>query len=267
MSLIVYRKETRKNLVMGLLPAVVMVGFVLLIAIVWPEFKESAADFEKLMENPLYQAIISEGALDAGIGSFEGFFGMEIIATLDFLFMCLSVFLGANIIAREVDKKTLDITLSYPIPRWSLPLGKFAAINTYILAIPVFVFISISLVAAYYGENINYIALLLALLGRYCIFFSLSALSLLCAAIFLRPKQSYASAGAVVFGSYILMGLGGLVESTKILQNLSLFYYLDATAIWTSGSVPLDEVFIVVGVGLLALVAALAVFQNRELIY
>ncbi|MHA2272542.1 MAG: ABC transporter permease subunit [Candidatus Hodarchaeales archaeon] len=266
MSFTIYRKEIQKNLWLALIPAA-MIVFALLMAAVWPEFKESAEEMEELMDAAIYQAMLSEGALAAGIGSFEGFFGMELFTILDFAFMGLTVFLGAGIIAREVDKGTLDISLSYPISRYKLPLSKFAAINTYIFTMPLLVSIPISLTAVLFEENIDHVALVLAFFARCCVFFALSAISLLCAAIFLRPRLAYSTAGAVVVGSYILMGLGGLVESLELLRNLSLFYYLDGTAIWASGSFPLDELVIVVGVGALALVTALFIFQHQELTY
>ncbi|MFW9915152.1 MAG: ABC transporter permease subunit [Candidatus Thorarchaeota archaeon] len=266
MSFTIFRKEIQKNYYLGLIPAA-MIGFTILLAAVWPEFKSYAPEMEEVMEAELYQAMLSEGALAAGIGSFEGFFGMELFTILDFAFMALAVFLGVGVIAREVDKGTLDISLSYPISRYKLPLGKFAAINTYIFTIPILVSIPISLTAVFFGENINHFALVLAFFARCCVFFALSALSLLCAAIFLRPKLAYSSAGGVVVGSYILMGLGGLVDSLELLQNLSMFYYMDGTAIWASGNFPLDELVIVLGVGVLALVAALVIFQHQELTY
>jgi ABC-2 type transport system permease protein len=266
MSLIIFRKELKKNYWLALFP-LVMLGFALLMALIWPEFEKSAADFEELMEAPIYQAMLSEGILKAGIGSFEGFFGAELFTIMDFLMMGLAIFLGAGIVAREADKKTLDIALSYPIPRWNLILGKFAAINTYNFSVIIALFIPISFMASFYGENIDHIGLILGIFGRCCVFFALSALSLLCASIFLPPRLAYGSAGAAVIGSYILMSLGGLVESLEILRNLSLFYYLDGTAIWVSGGFPLDELIIVLGVGIFALVAALAIFQRRELAY
>lgn len=266
MSWTIYRKELGKNIWLILIP-VVLVGFILLLSIIWPEFRESAEELDKLLDSPYYQAILSEGAIEAGMGSFEGFYGMELFAIMDFAFMTLSIFLGAGIIAREVDHKTLDITLSYPIPRWKLLLGKFAAINTYIFMIPFFVFNPIALTAVIYDENINHFGLFLAFLSRCTIFFALSALSLLCAAIFLRPKLAYSTAGVIIIGSYILGSLAGLVESLKFLKNLSLFSFLDGVTIWLNGSLPLDELVIVLGTGLVALVAALVIFQYRELAY
>ncbi len=262
----IFRKEMKKSIISGLLPSILMAGIAVMMFGVWPEFKEQAADFQDLLEAPIYQAMLSEGAISAGIDTYEGFMGMELFTMLDFIYLLLPVFLGVNIIAREVDKKTLDITLSYPISRWKIPLGRFAAVNTYALTIPLFTFVPISFGAIYFGEDIDHLALLVALLSKQLLFFALTAISLLCAVVFLRSKTSYGAAGGIIIGSYIIKSLGGLVESLHIIRNLSLFYYLDGTTIWL-GTFPLDEALIVLGVGILALISSLVIFQRRELTY
>ncbi|MFX1514082.1 MAG: ABC transporter permease subunit [Promethearchaeota archaeon] len=267
MGFVIYQKGIRTSVISGLLPAILMMGMALMMVNIWPEFKQSAEELNKLLEAPIYQAMLSEGMLDAGIGSYEGFMGMELFTILDLIYIVLAIFLGAGIIAREVDKKTLDINLSYPVPRWRLILEKFAVVNTYSLAIPIFLFFPIALGAIIHGEEINYLALAIALLARWLLFFTLSALSLLCATLFLRQSLSYSAAGGLVVGNYIMNAIGGLVESTKILQDLSLFYYLDGTSIWVNGSLPLVDLVIVAGVGILALLSSLVIFQKRELTY
>ncbi len=267
MGFVIYQKGIRKSVISGLLPAILMMVMALMMVNIWPEFKQTAEELSELLEAPIYQAMLSEGALGAGIGTYEGFMGMELFTILDLVFIVLAIFLGAGIIAREVDKKTLDINLSYPVPRWRLALEKFAVVNTYSLAMPVLIFFPVALGAVIYGEEIDFLALGVALIARWLLFFALSAISLLCAAIFLRPVHSYGAAGGIVVGNYIMNALGGLVESTKILRDLSLFYYLDGTAIWVSGNLPLADVVIVVGVGILALLSSLVIFQKRELTY
>ena len=96
-------------------------------------------------------------------------------------------------------------------------------------------------------------------------FFALGALSLLCGTIFLESNKALSAAGVLILGQYLLERIGGLVESLRILQNLSLFHYLNAGTIANLGKLPLNELFTVAGVGILALSSALYIFQKREL--
>ncbi|MFX0209196.1 MAG: ABC transporter permease [Candidatus Hodarchaeota archaeon] len=267
MIITVYRKEARKSIISGILPSILMGVTAIMMFAVWPTFKKEAADFQELLDAPIYQAMLSKGAISAGIGTYEGFMGMELFTMLDFMYLFLPMFVGVNIISREVDKKTLDITLSYPISRWKIPLGRFATVNSYALTIPLFVFVPLSLGAIYLNEDTDHLALLIALLSKQILFFALTAISLLCASLFLNSKSSYGAAGGIIIGSYILKSLGGLVYSLNLLRNLSLFHYLDGTSIWVTGTLPFDELIIVLGVGIIALISSLMIFQHRELTY
>jgi ABC-type transport system involved in multi-copper enzyme maturation permease subunit len=60
-----------------------------------------------------------------------------------------------------------------------------------------------------------------------------------------------------------MKGLGGL----SFLKDLTIFNYLSTGSILQNGGMPLNELAVVVGVGVAALGAALYVFQKRELAY
>ncbi len=59
----------------------------------------------------------------------------------------------------------------------------------------------------------------------------------------------------------------GDLGTLEFLKDLSLFNYLSAGAILHYGGMILNDLAVVVGVGVVALVAALYVFQKRELTY
>jgi hypothetical protein len=59
----------------------------------------------------------------------------------------------------------------------------------------------------------------------------------------------------------------GDLGNLEFLKDLSLFNYLSTGAILQDGGMIMNEFAVVVGVGVAALVAALYVFQRRELAY
>jgi len=66
---------------------------------------------------------------------------------------------------------------------------------------------------------------------------------------------------------YIIVRISGMVESLEILKYFSVFNYMAAGNILSSGVFPVGDFFIVLGIGLAALVGVLLVFQKRELTY
>jgi ABC-type transport system involved in multi-copper enzyme maturation permease subunit len=177
--------------------------------------------------------------------------------------------------------------LSYPIPRWRYLAEKFGVYLTYSLLFP------ISLVTLMLGSTVlmntlfpdgysftnpvtqeiqvylyevdtnlivNYAA------GIFMLLFALGAISLLCASIFLESNRSLSVAGLLVAGQYFLDSMGGLLDPSGELgiQLFSLFHYFNIGTIIDTGMLPLFDVIIVVGVGIVALLSSLVIFHKRE---
>ena len=183
----------------------------------------------------------------------------------EMLLVFLSIFLGVNIVTREIDKHTLDTVLSYTLQSWQFIIQKFAVYNTYTFLLVLSIQIEMPLSAIMLGESFNSIVLFQALIGLWLLFFALGAIALLCSAVFLETYKSYGVATLIIGGMWILDRLSGMISNADILRPLSIFHYLNGGAILATGVFPLDEVFIVILVGIIALASALYVFQNREL--
>ncbi|NHJ38664.1 MAG: ABC transporter permease subunit [Asgard group archaeon] len=160
----VLTKDLQKKWLSGIIPPISVIAFIPLIASIWPEFKKQADNFADILDNPIYQAILGQLGL-ADITTWTGFFYMYIFLTLEIVVIFLSVLLPVRIISKEVDKKTLDLVLSYPIPRWRFLLEKFSVYLIYNLAYPIlvlfFTFVSTRIV----GEEINYTLLTYSSIG------------------------------------------------------------------------------------------------------
>ncbi len=94
----------------------------------------------------------------------------------------------------------------------------------------------------------------------------MGALSLLCGTLFLESNRALSASGALILAQYVMTRLGDL-GNLEFLKDLSLFNYLSTGAILQDGGMIMNEFAVVVGVGVAALVAALYVFQRRELAY
>ena len=280
-NLSIYTKFLRKGWLFAVLPGLVMAGFGLLMAALWPEFETVLSEnpaFNELMQSPVYQALLGGGALD--MSTYQGFFSIELFTIVEFLMLFLAVFIPVRIISTEVDKNTLDIALSYPIPRWHFLAQKYLVYLSQMIFIPIFIIISGILTAealnALHNEGVivlltpvtfNYEGLILAGFAMFILFFSLGALSLLAAALFLESGRSLTAAGIMVIGMWIFNSIGGLVENLNFLQDLSFFHYLKTRVILDTGAIPFNDFFIVVFTGVLALIGACYIFNRRELAY
>jgi ABC-type transport system involved in multi-copper enzyme maturation permease subunit len=165
-----------------------------------------------------------------------------------------------------VDKNTLDVTLSYPIPRWRYLLEKFMVYLTYSLLYPAFVYIMAVVATNSLGETMNMTVLGHSMIGFWLWLFALGALSLLCGTLFLESNRALGASGALIVTQYVMTRFGNL-GNLSFLQDYTVFNYLSTGSIFQNGGMILNELAVVVGVGVVALAAALYVFQTRELAY
>ncbi|OLS27062.1 MAG: hypothetical protein HeimC3_05290 [Candidatus Heimdallarchaeota archaeon LC_3] len=265
-NLTIYTKFLRKGWLLVVIPGFAIAALGLMMAGVWPEFKDVINDpaFVELLKSPFYQALIG-GELDPS--TFEGFWAMEILTILDFIMLFIVIFFPARIITNEVDKNTLDIALSYPVPRWQFVLQKFLVYLTQMAMFSFLIIVSAFLSAALIGETFNYENLFLACIAIFLLFFTLGSLSLLAGALFLESGRALPVAAVFIIGSWIFDTIGALSENYEILRNFSVHYYLVPSDVLGSGELPLGGFFIVLAIGIIAFFGSLIVFQKKELSY
>jgi ABC-type transport system involved in multi-copper enzyme maturation permease subunit len=183
------------------------------------------------------------------------------------LMIIVTIFLPVKLISAEVDNHTLDVMLSYPIRRWRYIFEKFSVYLTYNLLYPILMLLFTLLSAAAVNETITVLTFTYSVIGVWFLFFALGSISLLCGALFLKSKKALTASGIIIFGQYILVRVGGMVDAAAPLKYFSLLNYLNAGTIVTSGTMPIGELLIVITVGVIALLGSLYIFQKRELAF
>ena len=269
----VYLKNLRKNWKSGTIPPLIMALIIPLIASIWPQLESAAEIFKTIMENPVYQAFL--GALGlVDVGTWEGMYYMYIFIWLEMILLFIVIFFPSRIITTEIDKKTLDMSLSLPIPRWRYLLEKFGVYLTYNLLYPILIlpfsyFCTALLIRGGHDVSLNYTTLTYSVIGVWMWFFVLGAISLLCGVLFLDSRRALSASAAVILGMYIIVRIGGMVDNLSWLQYFSIFNYMAAGNIHSADPIvfPVVDFFILCGIGIVALVSALIIFQKRELTY
>ena len=277
----VYLKNLKKSWLTGLVPPVVAAVFMGTVALSFPTMIDVILERLGTMSSPIYKAILGDlGLEDLGL-TWQAVLFMYGGGTMNILVLFVALFIPARILSTEVDKNTLDVMLSYPIPRWRYLLEKYGVYITYSLIFPMAIVVFMigltwvmdMLYPEGYAYNdvvyhyvINNDLVVNYALGIFLLLFALGAISLLCATIFLDSNRSLTAAGVLIGGQYMLDGLGGLLDPTGELgiQNFSLFHYFSLGTIIETGMLPLADVIIVAAVGIVALLSALTIFHKRE---
>ena len=268
-----YFKNFKKNWKSGIFPPFIMIIFVPLIASLWPQFKDAADLFREVLESPGFTALVGHLGLN-DFGTWEGIYFMYIFIWLEYILLFIVIFFPSRMITNEVDKKTLDMTLSFPIKRWKYILEKFMVFLTYNLIYPILTMIvsyaTTEILQIYDPDvSLNYLKLFYASIGIWMWFFVLGSISLLCGAIFLHSRKALTASAVIIIGMYIVVRIGGAADSLSWLQYFSIFNYMAAGNIQILDPLvfPVGDFFILLGAGLAALIGALVIFQKRELTY
>ena len=260
----VYLKNLRKSWLTGVMPSVIVVGFVGTIAAGWPSMKELIIERLETMNNPIMQAILGDLGLE-GLGlSWQAALFMYAGGTMNILLLFIAIFVPARLLSAEVDRNTFDVMLSFPIKRWRYLLEKFFVYLTYNFLLPISMILVMIGSTFVMSEEIDVSLVFNYAISYWILLFALGGLSLLCASIFLDSTRSLAAAGLIIGGQYFLESLGGILEALGNFQGLSLFHYFKLGAIQKAGMLPLGEVIVVITIGILALGGALIIFHKRE---
>jgi ABC-2 type transport system permease protein len=262
----VYLTNLRKGWKGGILTPFFVSLIVPLMAGIWPSMKgELALAYSEILQNPIYQALLGQlGILD--MTTWQGVFYMYVGICMEWAIVFIAILIPARIIAGEVDKNTLDVTLSYPISRWRYLLEKFMIYATYNLLYVVFIYAFAVVSSNSLGETLDMTVLVHSLAGFWLWLFALGAISLLCGTLFLESNRALSVSGAIIVTQYLMTRLGELGD-LSFLKDWTVFNYLSTASILQNGGMVLTELLVVVVVGITALILALFVFQRRELVY
>ncbi len=268
--LTVYKKNLKKFWVLGISFPIVIIIFIPFIGSIWPELREQMVAFQELLDSPIYRVMLGD-LVD--LSTWQGMYFMYIFMLLEWVMIFATIFIPARLISSEMDNNTLDVMLSYPIPRWRYGLEKFSVFLTYNFLYPILILITtfltnqaminLDFIAA--DEAVDLLLVAYAGIGSWLLFFALGSLSFFCGMVFLESNKAMAFSGLVVLVQYMMERFGGIVESINFLQEFSVFHYLTYQSINHSGKILIGDVIIVAAVGLIATAGALYIFEKREL--
>jgi len=199
-------------------------------------------------------------------------FTPEAFATLEFLViwpLLIGIYgIFASIgLAREAERGTLDLLLAQPVSRYKVLVSKFSVFIFAALMIAVASLLGLFIGALIINETVDTMSLALVLIEALLLVLSFASFTLLCSVIFLEPRKSLLVAGVFVGGSYIVNFMVPILSpSASWLRNISLFYHYQPNEIVNNASLNWTSVSVYVGVSIVCFVAAMIIFQRRDLV-
>ncbi|MCL5735924.1 MAG: ABC transporter permease [Actinobacteria bacterium] len=173
----------------------------------------------------------------------------------------LIVTLGARTIAGSEERKTLDLLLSNPFPRWQIIAGALATMGISLAAVLamtwIFTYAAVPIAGVDLGPGV--LASALAALWPFCLLFG--ALALLLSAFVRRNVFAITIPAVILVATYVINSLAQATESMRPLRFVSLLYYIGHPI---QGDFPWIAVLAVLAGTLALFVLAMGAFAKRD---
>jgi len=230
----------------------------------WPSMRDqpSIGDFLDQMPEAMRNLFAMAGA---DMSTPVGFIKVEFLSFMGpILVLLYTILAGSGAVAGEEDRRTLDLLLSTPAPRWRVVLEKAAAMALGTLGLVVLLAAAILVMGAVVDMDLpaSKVAVAMVHLGLLGLVFGALALAIGAATGRLGLSRGMPAFVAVV--AYIVNGLGGFVDWMRPLQKWSPFYQyaghdpLVNGLSWPSVAVALGTIVVLVGVAAWA-------FERRDI--
>jgi ABC-2 type transport system permease protein len=232
-------------------------------AVFYPTIRDQQESFGSFFDT--MEDLASAFGVDSISEIFEppGYLNSQLYAqTLTIVVLVFSIGMGTAAVAGEEDRKTMDLLLAHPVPRWRIVVEKFAAMTLLTFALALLTLVVLLVFNEPTGLRLGFIELLAANLGMGLLALFFGTLALAIGAVTGRRGLTIGvSAGAAV-AAFFLFGFAPAIEAVEWSQVLSPFW-------WYLGGRPLTAGFDVMLLGLvagIALLLAVAVwgFERRD---
>ena len=208
-----------------------------------------------------------EGAFVGGVMDIRYFLNARYLNWVPLMLAIYAVFYCGGIVSREAERGTLDLLLSQPLPRYKLVISKMATFLSIAAILLVLSWMGMLAGLATIGVSADVGRLAIAHALTLPLVMGVAGYSALISCLYLDPRRSLAAAGGVTAAMYVLNIMGPALGGVRWLQNLSLFHHVDLLSVLLDGAVDWTGLAVNLAVALVALSAALVVFEHRDLIY
>jgi ABC-2 type transport system permease protein len=231
----------------------------------YPSIRENARTFDRYLES------MPEFFREAFLGrtgdftSPAGYLNTELFSFFaPLLFLLFAIGAGAKAVAGEEEHKTLDILLATPIPRRRVVVEKFLAMLAGGAGLALMLWLAVPLTGPPFDLRVDLGNLTAAVVMCYLLAMAFGAIALAVGAATGRRGLAIGVTGGIAAASWLVDLLAPAADATEWLQYLSpMHYYLDAEpmlrGLGVAGSL------VLAGIALAGFLAALALFERRDL--
>lgn len=244
--------------------SVVTAVLAFIIALVYPAYHQQGAAIQKFWdEAPAFMKAFFGEEFD--FATPEGFLAAEVFSTTaPVIFLIFGIAAGARAIAGEEQNGTMDILMAQPISRTRIVLDKFAAMASTTVMLALMLLAGLLLGGLAVGMPINLPRLVATTLLTALFGLAFGAIAFMLGAWARGKGRAMGIASTVAVTTFLLNGLAPMVDWLSGFRWLSPWHWFARSAPIKHGLAP-EDVAVLGGITLLALLASVPLFRRREI--
>ena len=216
--------------------------------------------------NILVEFLEALGLERLNFGEPVGFYGTEVYLMVTLFGGVYAAMLGAGLLAKEEDEKTIEFLLARPVSRTSVLTQKLLTYVLYLVAFNAVIgLVGWASFAVFVDQPYSGKALLLLTVAPIFLHLALASVGFLSALFWKRRRALYSVAIGLVVGTYFLGVISRLNERLEWLGWLSPFRYVEAADIVGSKSLNPGYIAVLLGVSAVAVAAAFVLYRRRDI--
>ena len=232
--------------------------------VVYVSLYPSVADeMQSLADLEIYQA------MGVSFRDLAGWISSTVILFVPLVASIYALLNGTGTLAGEEEDGRLEMVVTLPLPRWQIVTVKAIALSIALFIILLIVSLATALVflaiESQLETELAAVDMITGLMSAWPLTFAFAMISMFLAAFCSRRRVAALIATALVIISYFGSNLSNMVSSLEPLQPLFLHTYLDSTGSSLTEGQQTSDMFVLLGVGLVALALALLFFQRRDI--
>jgi ABC-2 type transport system permease protein len=260
----IFLRELRANLRSLLIWGVIMVLFIAMAMAKFTAYEGNPELLQILDSVP--PALLAAFQMQAfNLTTITGFLGV----TITFFTLLGSVYaamLGSDIISKEERDKTVEFSLTLPIPRRKLITSKLLAAVVNCIAFLLITWgATLFSVAKYQPDSAFYDFLLLGMLAMLILQLTFLAVGIFLGCAMKQYKRAGSIAVSLLLGTYFLSIISGMSENLDFLKYFSPFTYFNAATMLHESRLEMTYVWISAGIIAVALIGGYATYAKRDL--
>jgi ABC-2 type transport system permease protein len=216
--------------------------------------------------NDMPPALLSALNMQAfNLTTISGFFGV-MFTYFALILSIAAVMWGSDIISKEERDKTVEFSLTLPVPRSRLVTAKTLAALVNCIGLLLITW-GASLVSAtqYQPDSEFYEFLRLCMLALFIMQLTFLAIGIFLGCAMKQYRRASSVAVSLLLGTYFLSIISGLNENLEFLKYFSPFKYFDAGVLLHESRIDVTFVLLSVGIIAVSMIGAYVTYSRRDL--